>query len=415
MSSPNYTAERLRWSDEILAEIALPKGLLSMTRGLGSGLARRPDAPPGVFWAIGDRGPNLKAEVAIERYGVECLRHLADADGAKIMPALEHGPSLVELRVEGNDVTVLRILPLRDAHRDALSGLPVPADAATEREAIYALDATPLGTDPSGVDSEGVAALGDGGFWVGDEYGPSLLKLDADGRVVMRWVPTRGHNHYDGSRYPVAPVLPALASARRLNRGFEAIALSPDERWLHLAFQSPLSHPDRAAHKQSRNVRFWRLDAATGALDAEWVYRLEPPEAFERDRALGEFKQNDVKVSEIVMLGGSALLVLERGSASTKLFRVDLVAETALPAALSHPATRPTLEQMDEAALRAAGITPLAKTLILDTDRDPQLPADLEGAVLMSPSELLLVNDNDFGVEGAVTEFWRVTFDAPLA
>jgi hypothetical protein len=53
--------------------------------------------------------------------------------------------------------------------------------------------------------------------------------VGADGRVRERWNPG---------------TLPAIAGKRQLNRGFEAIALSPDESWLYLAFQSPLAHPD---------------------------------------------------------------------------------------------------------------------------------------------------------------------------
>jgi hypothetical protein len=33
---------------------------------------------------------------------------------------------------------------------------------------------------------------------------------------------------------------------------------------------------------------------------------------------------------------------------------------------------------------------------------------------ILSPTELLLVNDNDFGVEGAETSFWRITFEEPV-
>jgi hypothetical protein len=40
--------------------------------------------------------------------------------------------------------------------------------------------ARPLEPDPNGTDSEGLVALEDGGFWVGDEYGPSLLRVDAE-------------------------------------------------------------------------------------------------------------------------------------------------------------------------------------------------------------------------------------------
>ena len=34
--------------------------------------------------------------------------------------------------------------------------------------------------------------------------------------------------------------------------------------------------------------------------------------------------------------------------------------------------------------------------------------------VVLSPTELLLVNDNDFGVEGAETQFWKVIFEQPI-
>lgn len=423
---PGFTTQKLGFDDMVLATLALPSGPLRITHGLGSGLARRAGDASGRFWALGDRGPNLKVKVAVKRYGVEALRPLRKVDGAKIMPALENGPELVELALEGDRIRFVRTLPLLGRDGVKLTGLPVPAGDAAECEPIFSLAGDPLGTDPSGVDSEGVAVSSDGSFWIGDEYGPSLLRVDPDGRVAVRWVPAGTEHHYAGAAYPVEGILPALAAARRLNRGFEALALSsneasPDEALLTLAFQSPLAHPDRAAHKGSRHVRIWRLDAATGALAAEFVYPLDPPENFRRDVALGDFEPSDVKVSEILTLpaaypdGPDRLLILERGSASTRFYAVDLDPARAAPPSTIDPATRPTLEQMDEAALAAAGIVPLAKTLIFDTDDAPAIPADLEGAILLSPRELLLVNDSDFGVEGADTHFWRVAFDRDIA
>ena len=55
-----FETDRLAWRDEPLVEIQVPAGKLRIVRGLGSGLARRASDPPGTFWAIGDRGPNLK-------------------------------------------------------------------------------------------------------------------------------------------------------------------------------------------------------------------------------------------------------------------------------------------------------------------------------------------------------------------
>jgi hypothetical protein len=56
----------------------------------------------------------------------------------------------------------------------------------------------------------------------------------------------------------------------------------------------------------------------------------------------------------------------------------------------------------------------LAKRLLFSSDDAPEIGADLEGMAILSPSELLLASDNDFGVEGAETGFWRVRFDRPV-
>jgi hypothetical protein len=409
-----FETKRLAWQDDRLARIALPGGALCVTRGLGSGLARCRSDAPGLFWAIGDRGPNLKVKVAMRRYGLESLRPLKDVDGAKIMPCLDIGPALAQLRLDGDAITLVRSLPLRGKDGRMLSGLPPPSSPHAEHEPIFSLDGERLGTDPSGVDSEGVAALADGSFWIGDEYGPSLLKVDRDGTILVRWVPAGTERFFEGAAYPVAPVLPAIASARRLNRGFEALALSPDETSLYLVFQSPLAHPDRAAHERSRHVRIWRLDASSGALLAEYLYELDSPSAFRRDLALGKVEGSDIKVSEAILLGENRLLLLERVSASTRLYSVDLLPRCLVAPGHSDPGRQPTIEQMDADALAAAGIEPLPKTLVLDTDLAPEICGDLEGLVLLSPRELLLVNDNDFGVEGVGTQFWRVTLDKDL-
>ena len=406
--------ERLKWDDELLAEIPFPKAVMRVTRGIGSGLTRRKDDPPGQFWAIGDRGPNVKPAIAIERFGLENQNHLTGIDGAKIMPSLAHGPCLAQLRVVGDRVILMRVFPLLDQNGQPLSGLPVSTVANNENEPVYSCDGTPLGTNPSGVDSEGIVALDDGGFWISDEYGPSLLRIDAGGQVIVRWVPEGSEADFAGGAFPVLGVIPSLASARRLNRGFEAIALSPDQLWLYVVFQSPLAHPDRAAHAASRNVRVWKIDANTGAFAAEYVYRLEKPEAFKRDGASGRVQRSDVKVSEGMMLGDTALILLERVSASTKLYRVDLTSEYEVPAEYRYLSTRPTIEQMDGKAFAVAAIRSLDKILVFDSDAAPEICADLEGMILLSPRALLLVNDNDFGVEGVETQFWRVTFDSDL-
>ncbi|WP_029913282.1 esterase-like activity of phytase family protein [Caulobacter sp. UNC358MFTsu5.1] len=381
----DITITRLTWIDQVLDAVETPRGRLRITLGLGSGLARRAGDPPGVVWAIGDRGPNLKIGPAVDDHGLAHLSGLAGREGAKIMPSPAIGPMLVQLRVEGDTVACLQVLPLRDATGAAFDGLPGPGGDMAAMEPAFDLSGAPLGHSLAGGDTEGVVALADGTFRVADEYGPSILVVAADGVVQARWVPEGEGAGLAGAAYRVEAVLPPLSARRRLNRGFEAVALSPDETRLHVILQSPLAPKDETDDEGWGRARLWTLDARTGAPLAEHFYPFDAPETFRRDALAEPVGPDDLKISEAVSLGGDQLLVLERISRTSKLYRVTLDAPV------------------------------LTKTLVLSTDDWPEIDADLEGMALLSDRDLLLSTDNDFGVEGRETAFYRVTFAAPLA
>jgi hypothetical protein len=372
---------------------------MRLRAGFGSGLAVRPGDPPGALWAVCDRGPNLKAETLAEKYGVELAPEVA-AKGAKIMPRPDLGPALAELRIVGDEIGLVRTIRLTDDSGKPISGLPMAGSQHARAEPAFDLAGRPLAPDPQGADSEGLIALRDGGFWVGDEYGPSLMRIDGEGRVVDRWLPVRS------DREGIS--LPAIAGRRQINRGFEALAISPDERSLFLAFQSPLAHPDEAAHEQASHVRLWRLDASSGAVSAQYLYPLDEPKSFRRDCEKGPFERGDIKVSEILWAGDEALIVLERGSETTKLYRVQLDASLAIGAEHLDVATRPTVEELSGRD-SPFPLAVLRKQLLFNSDDARQVAADLEGMAWLSDAQLLLVSDNDFGVEGAETSFWRLT------
>lgn len=384
-TAPAITVTRLAWTDYALDEIETPSGRLRITLGLGSGLARRAGDPPGVVWAIGDRGPNIKVGAAVDDHGLTHLSGLARLEGAKIMPRPAIGPMLAQLRVDDDAVTCLQVLPLRDAAGAAFDGLPAPGGDAAAMEPAFDLSGAPLGHSLTGADTEGVAALADGTFRVADEYGPSILVVAADGVVLARWVPEGEGDALAGAAYRVEDVLPASAARRRLNRGFEALALSPDEARLHVILQSPLAAENEIDPEGRGHARLWTLDARTGAPLAEHFYPFDAPDTFRRDARAGPVGPEDLKISEAVSLGDDQLLVLERISRTSKLYRVALDARV------------------------------LVKTLVLSTDDWPQIDADLEGVALLSDRELLLSTDNDFGVDGRETAFFRVAFAGPLA
>jgi hypothetical protein len=401
---PPVQVQRLEWRDEELGSIDLPSRPLQVRSGFGSGLSRPPGGDSATIWAICDRGPNLKIKTLVKRYGMAALEKLGHLDGAKVMPRLDLGPALAELRVAEDRVELVRSLRVSDPQGAPVSGLPVPEGPHVECEPALDLAGNILDPDPSGMDTEGIAALADGGFWVSEEFGPSLALLDPGGRVLRRLVPAGTDLH--GAAYPVEATLPAIAAKRKLNRGFEAIAVSPNQEWLFLAFQSPLAHPDEEAHEQARHVRIWRLDLAAEEVVAQYLYPLDPPESFLRDCAKDEMKWSDLKVSELAWAGPDRLLVLERGSETTRIYRIALGDDLETPSRHLDTDTRPTIEELSGRG--ELGLPVLEKVLLFDSDRAPEVAADLEGMVILSDSELLLVNDNDFGVEGAETSFWKI-------
>jgi hypothetical protein len=407
--APTVEVTRLRWRDPPLAKIKLPGGTLRLTLGIGSGLSRAAGAPAGRIWGLGDRGPNLKIDKAVKTYGVTGLSALAGLPGAKLLPRPDLGPVLAELQVGEHRIELVRTLRLHDPAGRPVSGLAPPGDGEAEMEPVFDLQGHRLAADPGGADTEGVAALSDGGFWVAEEYGPSLMRVDADGVVRARWVPEGAS--LAGTAYPQSPVLPAIAARRRMNRGFEAVAVSPDQRWLFVCFQSALERPDGGA--VAPFVRLWRLDAATGAVAAEHLYPFDPPSSFVRDAEAGKVATRDLKVCEIAALDSDRLLVLERIARSTKIYRVDLRAPP-VPEAWRAAATSPALEELSAKARAARGVPVLAKTLMFSTDQARRVAEGLEGMAVLSDRELIVSTDNDFGVDGAETRFYHLRFDRPL-
>ena len=404
---PPILAKKLAWSDVALARIAMPKGEMILTRSLTSGLTRNRRSAPDIFWGVGDRGPNISPKEAVERYGLTGLADKRDMDGAKVMPMPETGPAIARFRLVGDGVVLEEVIPLKTPDGKQLGGLPPSLPAEMESEPIFGIDGTRLGPDVDGADCEGIAVRDDGRFWVAEEYGPSLLLVEPDGTVIKRLVPEGLEKVYQGSTIPTEANLPAIAAARKLNRGFEALTLSPDGRVLYAGFQSPLAHPDREAHEQGDVARIWALDAVSGAFIESYAYPLDPPESFVRDRLAGEVTRSDIKVSELHCLPDGSLLVLERVTFSTKIYHVD-IKDMALPLTLNDAAYRPTLEQMGQVGVMEAELPLLSKNLILSTDDERAISADLEGLLVLDDGSLLLANDSDYGTSGASTEFWLV-------
>lgn len=407
-SGNNVSVRELRWDELVLGEVDFPKEQLIITAGFGSGLATRPGGPSGEVWAVCDRGPNLKIPDAVERYGWSSPLEGEGLNGAKLMPRTDLGPAIALLHVTENDVWLVETVSIRTPAGQSVSGLPIPQIGDGKCEMAFGLDGTQLQPDPGGMDTEGLALLADGSFWASEEYGPSLVRLTARGEVIERLVPEGVHLPEAG--YPVRPCLPAIATRRHLNRGFEALSTSPSEDRLFAAFQSPLAHPGADEHRHARHVRIWALEQS-GSVTDQFLYRLDDPATFRRDNDQSRVELSDLKICEMIAISEDVLLVLERASETSKIYRVILRPECALPHEHLDIRTCPTIEQLSAAG---AELTELNKELLFTSDEWPEVSADVEGMALLDRSSLLIVTDNDFGCEGKKTRFYRLSFESEL-
>lgn len=411
----DVTVTEITTPDLPLATVTYPGGkTLDLTVGIGSAAWRDPRDPAGVIWTITDRGPNLDCAGIDEIAGLGIDKLCAGDDKAKNFPLPGFGITIQKLEI-GNDnaARLLETVAVKGKSGKPVGGLPFSAEGF-QTEAAYDVSGALLPGDPSGLDTETLARLPDGSFLIGDEYGASLVEAAADGTVIRRHVPAGLEGALKGADYEVVGTLPAIIAMRALNRGIENVAVSADGATVYVLMQSPLANPDTDAYKASANVRLWKIDRASGKVLGEYLYVLDGPKSFKADNAKKEQKQNDVRLSEMVSLGGDRLLVVERISKTTKFYVIDLASGTAFNAALDDPATSPTLEQMTPDQLAAQGIVPLKKALVLNSDDVEGLPKKIEAVAVMSPTEMIVINDSDFGIEGDSNQIRRITFREPL-
>ena len=124
-----------------------------------------------------------------------------------------------------------------------------------------------------GHDTEDLVRDVHGTFWTIEEYGPSISKIDPTGRVLKRFVP-KGRAAISGDHFVVVGNLPEILDRRPRNRGFEGLALTPNNKTLMAVVQSPLTNPTTAVGNPSRVVRLIEFDTVTETPVGEYVYVL---------------------------------------------------------------------------------------------------------------------------------------------
>ena len=187
-------------------------------------------------------------------------------------------------------VTVGDFISFRDPNN--LIGFPIVNAATTERLLT--------GGD---IDPESLDRAANGDLWVGDEFGPWILHFDASGVLLDRPF------EIPGVRSPNNPWLNGAPATQPNSRGFEAMAMTPDGKYLYAALEgATLADPDQ----NRRHVYEFSIvdESLTGRT---WEYRTSQPAYM---------------VSDMAALDEHRLVLIERdgGLGATALFRtVNLV------------------------------------------------------------------------------------------
>ena len=355
----------------------------------------------GIYWMITDRGPN--------------------GEDPRTFPVPEFTPFILKARTANGAIEILEAIPVigLGPTQNGVTGLPnlnnTTQPPALNEPFFGCTGTVALNPNPHGLDTEGLVRTSDGTFWVVEEYGPSLVKINPQGKVVKRFFPTdlldflsplTGYDTDDS-----ALSIPALYGLKRkLNRGFEGVGLSPNEKTLYIALQSPLVNPDAATGNASRNTRILAFDIATEQLVGEYVYRFQFTGPTRDDDEFdvpsipgntGRARPQDMKVSALAMLDEHRMLVLERTDFKAKIFLVDLREATNILGTVWDDVNKPvpSLEALNaDGALQAKGITPLPKDFVVTFDSTQGFPQKIEGMTVLDGKTIAVANDNDFGV-----------------
>jgi hypothetical protein len=154
----------------------------------------------------------------------------------------------------------------------------------------------------SDFDLESIQPVGDK-FWIGDEFGPYLLRVDATGKVEAVFeTEVEGKLVKSADHYTVvAPAQPALTAEFQLrrSRGYEGMAASPDGRFLYPLLEGPLWDAAAKAYEMDGGKEYLRIlefNAAEGKWTGRsWRYPLEA-----NGHAIGDFNMIDATTALVI-------------------------------------------------------------------------------------------------------------------
>lgn len=339
------------------------------------------------FWTVNDRGLNLYLETKDSR------DNLKFRDGDRYFPQPNFNQTLFRIQLSpSGEGKILEQISLK-YQSTPTNGLPSAIAELATGEKPFEMKSpqgpfAPLPLSPRGFDFEGVAQTfnqkGEREFWLIEEYGPSILRADAQGNITQRWSPAQSQITSQNS-------LPSVIRQRADNRGFEGLTVSG--QYVFAAMQSPLDAKGgpsgEAGHANPKTPlhRIIRLNRDTGAIE-QFAYVHS-----EKSISAGG-KHKDVKIGDLAALdsSGNRFLLLEHSNARKHIavYEVNLTPQTTrLSNSNGYEAGKTSYTALQSRLV--ADLSPLLAGL--------SLPEKAEGLTVIDNKTLLVVFDNDHCIE----------------
>lgn len=327
--------------------------------GFGSALAFKNINSDGTieFYALTDRGPNAD----IPKY----LKDDKSVPG-KFFPAPNFTPSIGILKVDNKKAEIIDKIELKDSTGKNITGLPLPLNRiGSTGEVALDLNMNSLGYDINGLDPEGIAIDKDGNFWISDEYGPFIIKVDKNGKILEKLEPGNG--------------LPEIVKHRIPNRGIEGLTIDKNGN-IYAAVQSTLN-VDGKTKDTAIFTRVLKINPDTKEVKT-FAYPIDK-----------NYKSNSAaKIGDIYAVDENKLLIIEQGKQKGKMENLIYLVDFSKADDIT---TLGNLESKGNDLKIKLG----EKKLVVDLRKHGWDTEKAEGLTLLPDNKTIaIINDNDFGM-----------------
>jgi hypothetical protein len=340
------------------------------------------------FWTCSDRGVNVDAAKA----NPENCRPTHD----KIFPFPTYSPKIHHIKIEGDKIQILQTISVKRPNGKPATGIINPTGLGSISDEFVLSDTVQdcanlqskiIAKDTFGLDPEGIIVDKNGNFWLCEEGGASIWKLNSQGVLIKRYTPYANMPGVQAEDLQ----LDTAFKYRKTNRGFEGIAITPSGK-IYAIIQSPLLYPTKAIGESSRIHRIIEIDPVT---NKQRMF------AYLNDGIVNQIKLKDWKIGDMAAINDSMFLVIEAASKGTtdvkRIYMININQATPIHSGLYNGKTLEALA--DSMGLASNAIKPVKKDLFADLIANgwPTNFEKAEGLAIIDNNTIAVCNDNDFG------------------